>query len=130
MIIDEFQIYNWNIIILYEVTCKDINFIIRTLKEIKCPKQYIEEALSNLEECKLNTGLTYSNLKLKSSVIIISKASSFAQLLNTIAHEYHHLLIHIQNDLKINSEEESANLNGNLIMRSYNTVKSIEKVGS
>ena len=78
MIIDEFSIYNWSITILYETTCDDINIIIKTLKDINCPKYYIERALDNLEECKLNSGLTYSNLRLKSSVIIVNKTSSFA----------------------------------------------------
>ena len=78
MIIDEFNIYNWNIIVLYECTCDDIDYIIETLKGIKCPNKYIKEALNNLETCNLNIGLTYSNIKLKSSVIIINKTSSFS----------------------------------------------------
>ena len=78
MIIDKFYIYDWKIIILYETTCDDIDFIIETLKDIRCPKYYINRALDNLEECKLNSGLTYSNMKLKSSVIIINKTSSFS----------------------------------------------------
>jgi len=95
MITDKFSILDWNVIILYETTCDDIDFIIRILKAINCPKYYIERALDNLEECKLNSGLTYSNIRLRSSVIIINKTSSFSQLINTIAHEYFHLICHI-----------------------------------
>lgn len=127
MIIDRFSIYNWNIIILYEATCNDIDFIIQTLMDINCPKYYIEKALDNLERCKLDTGLTYSNLKLKSSVIVINKTSSFNQLINTISHEYYHLICHISKTLNIKDEEELANLNGNLNMRSYTIVKRLEK---
>ena len=127
MIIDEFSIYNWSITILYETTCDDINIIIKTLKEINCPKYYIERALDNLEECKLNSGLTYSNLNLKSSVIIVNKTSSFAQLINTISHEYYHLICHISKTLNIEDEEELANLNGNLNMRSYKIVRKLER---
>ena len=127
MIIDKFFIYDWNITILYETTCDDIDFIIKTLKEIKCPKYYINKALDNLEECKLNSGLTYSNIKLRSSVIIINKTSSFSQLINTIAHEYYHLICHISAITNLKDEEELANLNGNLNMRSYNIVKKLEK---
>lgn len=130
MIIDKFQIYTWNVTIIYETTCNDIDFIIQTLKDINCPNYYIQEAYDNLEECNLNTGLTYSNLKLKSSVIIINKASSIAQLVNTISHEYYHLITHISKNLKINNEEELANLNGYLNMHSYNIIEKIEKVGS
>ena len=126
MIIDKFSIYNWDITILYETTCDDIDDIIQTLKDINCPNTYIKEALDNLEECKLNSGLTYSNLKLKSSVIVINKTSSFSQLINTIAHEYFHLIYHISQVLNITDEEELANLNGNLNMRSYKIIENLK----
>lgn len=131
MIIDRFSIYDWDVTVLYETTCDDIDFIIETLMDINCPKYYIKRALDNLEECKLNSGLTYSNINLKSSVIIVNKTSSFAELINTVSHEYFHLLCHIQKILEIEDEEELANLNGNLNMRSYKIVKKLErKVGS
>ena len=131
MTVDNFIIYNWNVSVFYECTCDDIDDIIETLIGIKCPKKYIKEALNNLETCDLNIGLTYSNIKLKSSVIIINKTSSFSQLINTIAHEYFHLICHMSKTLDINDEEELAYLNGDLNMRSYNIVKKLEKkVGS
>ena len=131
MIKDEFSVYDWDIIVLYECTCDDIDNIIETLEGIYCPKIYIEEALENLETCNLNIGLTYSNITLKSSVIVINKTSSFSQLINTIAHEYYHLICHISKTLDIDDEEKLAYLNGDLNMRSYIFVKNLErKVGS
>ena len=131
MIKDSFSIYNWNVKVLYECTCDDIDFIIETLRDINCPKIHLKEAIDNIGSCNLNSGLTYSNIKLRSSVIIISKTSSFAQLINTISHEYFHLINHISKILKIEDEEELANLNGNLNMRSYNIVENLkDKVGS
>ena len=127
MIKDIFYEYNWKITVLYETTCNNIDYIIETLSDIQCPKYYINRALDNLEECKLNSGLTYSNSKLKSSVIIITKTSSFAQLINTISHEYFHLICHISQILNIKDEEELANLNGNLNMRSYKIVEKLNK---
>ena len=119
MIIDSFSVLSWNITILYECTCDDINYIIETLKDINCPNKFIIEALNNLETCNLNIGLTYSNVKIKSSVIVINKTSSFAQLINTIAHEYYHLICHIKRTLEIEDEEEVAYLIGYLNMKSY-----------
>jgi hypothetical protein len=127
MIKDRFEIYNWNITILYDTTCDDIDYIIETLKGIHCPNYYIERALDNLEECSLDSGLTYSNSSLKSSVIIINKTSSIYQLINTISHEYYHLICHISKVLNIEDEEELATLNGNLNMRSYKIVKKLEE---
>ena len=131
MITDEFKILNWNVFIIYEATCDDIDFIIETLKDINCPNKYIKEALHNLQTCNLNIGLTYSNTNLQSSVIVVNKTSSFAQLINTIAHEYFHLICHISKILEIEDEEELAYLNGNLNMRSYKFIKKLEReVGS
>lgn len=123
MIKDSFKIKGFGITVLYECTCQDIDIIIETLKDIHCPKKYIQKALDNLETCNLNIGLTYSNLNLKSSVIIISKTSSFYQLINTISHEYYHLICHISKALDIEDEEELADLNGNLNMRSYKIIE-------
>lgn len=131
MIFDNFEIQDWNITIIYEATCDDIDFIIRTLKDINCPIQLINRALDNLENCRLNTGLTYSNLNLQSSVIIINKASSVKQLINTITHEYFHLVCHISKTIDFPDEEELATLNGNLNMQSFKIVnKIIKKVDS
>ena len=131
MIIDKFIIYNWEVTVLYECTCNDIDFIIGALQDINCPNKYIKEALHNLQTCNLNIGLTYSNTQLQSSVIVVNKTSSFSQLINTIAHEYYHLICHISRMLEIEDEEELAYLNGDLNMRSYNIIKKLEnKVGS
>ena len=127
MIKDSFSIYNWKVTILYECTCDDIDDIIETLKDIQCPNKYIKEALRNLETCKLNIGLTYSNIKQKSSIIIINKTSSFAQLINTIAHEYFHLICHISKGLNITDEEELAYLNGDLNMYSYIFIEELKR---
>ena len=131
MIIDKFIIYDWEVTVLYECTCDDINIIITTLQDINCPNKYIREALHNLQTCNLNIGLTYSNTQLQSSVIVVNKTSSFSQLINTIAHEYYHLICHVSKVLEIEDEEELAYLNGDLNMRSYNIIKQLEnKVGS
>lgn len=126
MIEDSFRIKDWKVTVLYECTCDDIDFIIQTLRDIHCPIKYIKEAIENLEQCKLNSGLTYSNITLKSSVIVVNKTSSFSQLINTIAHEYFHLISHISKILEIHDEEELANLNGNLNMRSYKIIEDLK----
>lgn len=126
MIKDVFYIKSWKVIILYECTCDDIDYIIETLKQVNCPKIYIKEALNNLETYSLNTGLTYSNIKLKSSIIVINKTSSFAQLINTVSHEFYHLICHISKALKIKDQEELAYLNGKLNMQSYIFIENLK----
>lgn len=130
MIKDSFYIEDFHITILYDCTCDDIDYIIKTLKEINCPYNYILKALDNLEECTLNSGLTYSNLKQRSSVIVINKTSSIFQLINTISHEIFHLICHISESKKIEDEEYLAKLNGDLNMKAYKIIKRLEKVGT
>ena len=48
-------------------------------------------------------------------------------MINTIAHEYFHLICHISKALNIEDEEQLAYLNGDLNMRSYNFVKNLER---
>ena len=126
MIKDVFYIKSWKVTILYECICDDIDYIIETLKQVNCPKIYIKEALTNLETCSLNTGLTYSNIKLKTSIIVINKTSSFAQLINTVSHEFYHLICHISKALKIKDQEELAYLNGKLNMQSYIFIENLK----
>ena len=126
MITDITYFKDWKITIFYEVTCEDTDILIEALMDIHCPKNYIKEALNNLNTCNLNIGLTYSNIKLKSSIIIISKTSSFSQLINTISHEYYHLVQHISKGLDIDDEETLAYLTGNLNMASYNLIKDLK----
>lgn len=127
IIIDKFKIYDWKVVVLYNITCDDIDIIVEVLKDLNCPDEYIDKALDNLETCNLNSGLTYSNLSRKSSVIVVGKTSSFSQLINTICHEHYHLICHISKILNIDDEEILANLLGNLTMRSYNIIKELEK---
>lgn len=78
IIIDKFKIYDWKVVVLYNITCDDIDIIVEVLKDLNCPDEYIDKALDNLETCNLNSGLTYSNLSRKSSVIVVGKTSSFS----------------------------------------------------
>lgn len=131
MIEDTFKIKDWNICILYYCTCDDTDYIVETLMGINCPIQYINEAIDNIDSCNLNIGLTYSNLNLKSSVIVISKTSNFGQTINTISHEYYHLICHLSRFYEDLDEEELARIVGELNMKSYNFLqKSDLKVGS
>ena len=130
MISDQFDVGEWHILIFYEATCEDTDYIVEALLDINCPNKFIKEAVDNLDSCNLNIGLTYSNINLRSSVIVVSKTSSKAQLINTISHEYFHLIQHISKALKIEDEEELANLNGELNMKSAILLQRyFEKVG-
>ena len=52
-------------------------------------------------------------------------------MINTVSHEYFHLICHLSKALDIEDEEELAYLNGDLNMRSYDFIENFKKkVGS
>lgn len=116
--------YNWHIQAFYNFTCNYTPEAVRALQRIKCPKNIIREAVSNIMSCKLNKGLTFTNMSLQRSVIIVSETSSPSEFLNTLVHEDHHLLSHIAEKYGIScGSEELCYLAGELISKQYDFVK-------
>lgn len=77
---------------------------------------------------KLNTGFTYTDSNRRRSVIGISKATSHAQLMNTIVHEAKHLQSHICNYYNVDEDsEDAAYLIGYIIQKMYSVFKTFIK---
>lgn len=106
--------HNWAITILYNSDCLDIDRILEYLQSIDCPIYLQEEASNNIIQCKLNTGLTYSNFKLRRSIMLISNTSSTKETINTIVHECYHFIQHLLKT-QYATEEQMAILIGNLV---------------
>lgn len=77
------------------------------LENIDCPEEKLEESYRNLTACRLNTGLTYSNYRLKESVMVIGKTSSPKEFSDSLMHELRHLEDHIATvfDMPVGGEE-------------------------
>lgn len=127
MITQKYSICDWDIIILYLVDTEDFEVIQRHLLDIQCPKNFIKQGISNLISNKVNVGFTYSNLSLKSSVIVISKVTSEGELINTLSHECYHFVEHLTR-LKNTSDEEKATLMGNAMQLFYRQLKRIIQI--
>lgn len=103
--------YDWEVTVYYNTVCLDC--IYNSLKAIECTK--ITEIMNFLEKGELNTGCIYSNYGMQKSVIVIGKADSFSEYMNTVEHEKNHLEMHICKKHKIDPfSEEAANLSGYL----------------
>lgn len=107
--------YGWAITILTDCDCSCLLDIEDHLLSIGCSQEIMEEAKSTLQENDLNVGFTYSNYTMRRTIMVISKADSLGQLLNTISHEVYHFIQHL---LKINNinEEIAARITGELNM--------------
>ena len=117
--------YNWRVVLMMDTDCSNTKEIIKELEKIECPDYYIYEATENLDTCKDNLGLAYSNKRIRHSVIVVGKTSSHAELLNTVTHEFYHLVTHISDTFDIEDDEIKANLMGDLCMVVFNIIMEI-----
>ena len=110
--------YDWNVVIYYTVDEEQKTNIVTELKELQPSKETLDKLERNLMNAELDTGFIYSSFYKKYSIIVIHKASSIGEFVNTIVHEKNHLEMHICEALDINPySEEAAILSGELAMQ-------------
>lgn len=107
--------YDWCITIYYTVDSSQRREIIEKLRELECDEDTLKAITSNLKKSGEDTGFTYSNYEKQCSIIVIHKASSVGEFINTFEHEKNHLEMHICEALDINPySEEAAHMSGDL----------------
>ena len=107
--------YDWSITIYYTVDSIQKEEILHKLKEYNCTKDILDSIKNNLNNAYEDTGFTYSNYEKQCSVLVIHKASSIGEFINTFEHEKNHLEMHICEALDINPySEEAAHMSGDL----------------
>ena len=75
----------------------------------------LESISANLVKAYLDTGFAYSSYNKQCSIVVIYKASSIEEFINTFKHEKNHLEMHICGALNINPySEEAAHISGEL----------------
>ena len=89
--------------------------VLDMLEGFKCDKDVMKSVYKSMEEACEDTGFTYSNFRSRCSVMVIHKASSIGEFINTFEHEKNHLEMHMCEALDINPySEEAAHMSGNL----------------
>lgn len=107
--------YDWCVTIYYTIDDKQKSEVIECLEKMGCDRKTLESIKSNLERAALDTGFTYSNFEQQKSILVVHKASSIGEFLNTFEHEKNHLEMHICEALDINPySEEAAHFSGDL----------------
>ena len=89
------QKYDWEVVVFYESGRHDAPDILREMDEIGVDEYTYIKASNNLRMGHKNTGLTFSNPKARTSVIVLSCTSSKAEFANTWFHELIHCSMHI-----------------------------------
>lgn len=107
--------YDWKVTVYHAVSQYWADDIYSHLLSIGCGGSFAKEAYRNLQRSELNTGLTYSNIRDKVSVVVIALTSSAEEYINSFCHELRHLCNHIEEGAGIDSSsEEACYLAGNI----------------
>lgn len=115
--------YDWDVTVYYTVDEKQKEDVVTELKELQPDKETFEKLERNLMNAELDTGFIYSSFYKQRSIIVVHKASSVGEFVNTFVHEKNHLEMHICEALDINPySEEAAILSGEIAMQIINQI--------
>lgn len=105
----------WCLTIYYSVNEAQKKEILAELEKLGCDKDTFQSIKRNLDKAEVDTGFTYSSYDKMCSILVIHKASSVGEFLNTFEHEKNHAEMHICEALDINPySEKAAILSGDL----------------
>lgn len=118
--------HKWNVLVYYNVQPDGLPEIKEMLSRLGCPKRYMFKALRVLKG--YNTGLTYTSFNQRMSLVCISRTTSEAQFMNTIAHEVKHVQSHICDYYDVAEDgEDAAYLTGYIIQKMYKAFERLLK---
>lgn len=94
MIVHKFYLQraDWTIVLYIAVKSFYADEIIDDLIKLGCRGENLRRAKKNLWDSSLDSGLTFSNPEMRTSIIIVAKTTSAQELWNSIDHEKMHLL--------------------------------------
>ena len=126
MIVQDFTLpaYLWRVRVYYAVHGYWTDEILADLRAIGCRGTHLENARESLERHDLDTGLTYSDFEGRRTVMVISRASSASEFLNSWIHEMLHLCRHVCRAFGIDPYgEEAAYLSGDVGQKMFRVAK-------
>lgn len=111
---------NWTIYAYYATTRYAVDEIMDSLWEIGVDAITARQAFENLSSGELNSGLCYSNILTRKSVLVIALTTSASEFLNSLAHETTHACVHIASAFGIDlRSEDFAYLVGDVCAEAY-----------
>ncbi len=115
----------WSIVLFVDVDYNKFDVIESALTDILAPISVIDEIYDKISY-KLNSGVTFTNSKYKTSVVCINKTTTREELINTISHEADHVQDAICDyyDVPLDSEQ-AAYLIGYLVGKMYYVSRSL-----
>lgn len=107
--------YDWRVTIWYTVDEDGKRDVVRELEGMGCDRRTMMSVRNNLRKAAPDTGFAYSSYPGRRSVIVLHKATSVGEFVNTFEHEKNHVEMHICEALGIDPfSEDAAHLSGDL----------------
>lgn len=107
--------YGWTVRMYFAVTGYHTDDILESLDIIDCPKTIMQRVAEKMADRKLDTGFTYSNKRMRRSVMVVGLTSSPAEFLNSFEHELRHLVDDIADECGLPMKgEQVAYLTGDI----------------
>lgn len=107
--------YRWHVHCYFAVDKYYTEEILDKLESLGCSYTVYDRVAVKMEQNDLNTGFTYSNRIAHETLMVIGKASSNAEYINSISHELRHLCDDIASVTNMQtSGEEVAYLAGDI----------------
>ena len=104
---------------MYDVHSKDSMKVRRHLRDLGCTGIPLEDACNLVLEGEPNKGITYSNVDIRKTVVVIGWTTSKEEYMNSLSHEMLHVVQHISEQFLINMYgEEACYLLGGLVQAS------------
>uniref|UniRef100_UPI004028A7C8 hypothetical protein n=1 Tax=Prevotella sp. TaxID=59823 RepID=UPI004028A7C8 len=99
--------YEWSVTCFIGYDEEDVDEICNTLEVIGCDGDALFDARRHLAKDSDGRGLTYSNVRLRQSVVAIGRSPSHASMANTIGHELFHVVAHVcgKDGIELQGEE-------------------------
>lgn len=116
--------YDWTVHVMCDVHSKDAMKVRRHLRDLGCSGIPLEDACNLVLEGEANKGITYSNVDVRKSVVVIGRTTSKSEYMNSLSHEMLHVVQHISEVFMINMYgEEACYLLGGLVQATFLTQK-------
>lgn len=114
-----FEKYEWTVEIYIILSGQTPGKVYKSLADLKCPEDVMYKAYENMNSGP-DSGFTYTNSKLRKSLMVINESSSMYEFINTYNHEKNHVEMHICEELGIDPySEEAAYLSGELAQQLF-----------
>lgn len=116
--------YGWKVLCYIWYSSCDVDEICGALEGIGCNGLYLESAYRHLMQPSNERGLTYSNVRMRESVVAVGATERQEGSVNTIGHELLHVVAHICDNEGITMQsEEPCYIMGELCEKTFSILR-------